>query len=136
MQTVMGLREAMEYLGKSDQVIRRLVRNGMLAASRDTRNCLLFDVTDLDRVRESKYQIGLTHTEIAARYGIKRGTVIYHLQRLEVKALGYNYSDNCNVYQESTIQKFAQILGWKEVALSQNPTDESSNHAHGVSEDA
>lgn len=124
MTTLMNLTEAALYLSKSPQLLRRLVYAGMLKARRGgKRNVLVFEVAHLDKLKNTQYQEGLSHTDISNRYGVKRGSVIYHFGRLNVKPLGINRARGQTIYDELTVQKFAKILGWKE---PQNQKGESS----------
>lgn len=114
MTTLMNLTEASLYLDKSPQLLRRLVYAGILHARRSSRYSLVFEVAHLDKLKNTQYPEGLSHTDIASRYNIKRGSVIYHFKRLNVKPLGINRARNYAIYDEPTVRKFAKILGWKE----------------------
>lgn len=131
MPETMLLNEAAQYLGKKPQVLRRLVYAGILAASHGKNNALLFERKELDRVKALRYPEGMTHTQIAAHYGKKRGSVIYHFQRLRVKPLDAGSSSM--VYDERVVSKFAAVLGWSAATPADQPGEnhpgESSVHA-------
>lgn len=113
MNTLLNLNEASAYVGKSPQILRRLVRDNILPAQRGGNNMLLFEPRDLDTLKATAYPLGMSHSDISAEYGIKRTSVIYHFQRLKVKPIGYNRGGNHRtVYDEAIVRKFAKVLGW------------------------
>lgn len=125
MVTLMNLRQAAEYLGKNRLTMRRIYYAGLIEATRDSSNSLVFAVADLDKLKKQQYPEGMSHSQISNRYGVKRGKVIYHFQRLHVKPLGVNRTYGHALYDEATVIKFAKILGWKE----QPPAPENPTHA-------
>lgn len=109
---------AAEFLGINHLTVRSLVRRGVLKPVQVGRS-YLFDIRELERVKREGYQIGLGHREIAARYGVSRETAAYHFRRLKAKTLGLDRKrSRAMIYSEETVQKIAEILGWK--SQSQN----------------
>lgn len=123
----MKISEAAAYIGKQPQVLRRMVYDGILPRITMGGNHIVFRRSDLDRIKETRYVAGLSHADIAAKYGIGRTKVVYHFARLKVKSAGiYRGSNNANIYDLATVAKFAKILGWTEVRQEdKNPQDES-----------
>lgn len=129
MTTLMNLREASDYLGKSQQIIRRMVFGNVIRSQRGANNMLLFEVNELDRIKAMAYPEGMSHSDIAARYGQTRSSVIYQFGKLKVRPLGRNRGgNNRSVYHEDTVTKMAKILDWEatEVApTAENPPNGS-----------
>lgn len=126
MDTLLNLTEASTYVGKSPQILRRLVRAGILPAQRGGNNMLLFEPHNLDTLKATAYPLGMSHADIATEYEIKRTSVIYHFKRLKIKPIGYNRGGNHRtVYDEAIVHKFAKILGWD--TLSDHPEQSQTN---------
>lgn len=134
MSEFLTLEEAAQLLGRKPQVLRRLVYSGAIAAARGKNHALLFARSEVERIKAMRYPEGMSHTDIAQHYGVSRGHVIYHFQRLRVKPL--NPGRFRLVYDEATIAKFAGILGWSESPgedqVAKNPPDESSAHTRAT----
>lgn len=141
MTTLVSLKEAAILLDKSPQLLRRLVWDGTLQAMRGSQNTLLFEIRVLNQLNETQYPAGMSHTDIAVKYGVKRGIVIYHFKRLNVKPKGIGRACGGRaIYDEATVVKFAKILKWREVEVEVevevepgSPTDESLAHDRAIS---
>lgn len=113
---LLTIEEAAAYIGKQPQVLRRMVYGKLLPRVTTGNNRLLFKRSDLDRIKTTRYVLGMSHKEIAAQYGVSRTLVAYHFKRLNVKPLGtYRGSNNANIYDPATVAKFARMLGWVQV---------------------
>ena len=137
-ETLMKAREAATYTGKTVRTIHRLARKGILPASTAPGGIMVFLQSDLDKMMSRQYPEGMTHRDIAQKYGISRTLVIYHFRRLHVKPLGSNRGQrHATVYDEKTVAKFARLLGWDKARdvgqPSQSPINESSDRTGATS---
>lgn len=134
MEDLLTVKEAAEYLGMNAMTVRRLYRAGLLSYTKRGGGRIYFRRIDLEKVKTQEYPEGLGHTEIAARYNVKRTLVWHHFKRLKVKPMGVNRGGNSRaVYDLKTVKKFARILGWIE---PQSRIDESSTPDLAISSDA
>lgn len=108
---IMDLAHAADYIGKSRLTLRRLYYADLIDAMIIGKK-LYFEVKKLDRLKLSQYPEGMSHTQIAGRYGVSRQTVAKHFDRLHVKPLAVERSYRRKVYSEDTVIRFAKILGW------------------------
>lgn len=109
---LLNIHEAAAYLGRKHQAVRRLVTSGVLPAYKDGK-AYVFAESDLEKIKREKYPEGMTHSDIAAEYRVKRTTVIAQFKRLKVEPIGIHLGRNsANVYSPTTVAKFSQILGW------------------------
>lgn len=121
--TILNIHEAATFLGRKHQAVRRLVQKGILTAHLDGQ-AYIFRLKDLEKVKAQAYAEGMTHSDIAAEYHVKRTTVVAAFKRLKVQPGGYNQAKGrASVYSQTTVAKFARILGWDR--RHKNPTDGS-----------
>lgn len=131
MEDLLTIKEVAEYLAMDAMTVRRLYRAGLINYLRNGKGRIYFHRADVEKVKAQEYPEGLGHAEIAARYGIKRTSVIYHFKRLKVKPKGINRGlNNQTIYDLETVRKFARILGWFE---PQSQKDESLSHDPAIS---
>lgn len=132
MNELLTAKEAAQVLGMSEGTARRLFREGVMAGYRDAQDRICFERKEVERVKAKEYPAGMSHRDIAERYGVKRTVVIYHFKRLKVKPLGVNRGGNGRtLYDFSSVSKFANLLGWRDQL--QSPKDESSNPSPATS---
>lgn len=123
---LLTIKEAAAYIGKQPQILRRMVYSKLLPRVTTGNNRLLFKRSDLDRIKMTRYVMGMSHTEIAAQYGVGRTLVVHHFKRLNVKPIGtYRGNNNADIYDPATVAKFAKVLGWVQVHPDKNLPDES-----------
>lgn len=116
---IMGIHEAAAYLGRKHQSLRYMIQNGVLPAVMDG-NAYAIRQSDLDKIKKQEFPEGMTHSDIAQVYAVKRTLVIHHFKRLRVKPLGFRRGrNNATVYDASTVASFAAILGWDRRQKSQ-----------------
>ena len=116
MSATLNIHEAAAYLGRKQQAVRRLVAKGLLGATLDGQ-AYRFDMAELERVKKSAYPNGMTHGQIARKYGIKRTSVIYHFR--DVPTIGSHQGSagqhgHAAVYDTATVTEIAQRLEWGE----------------------
>jgi hypothetical protein len=113
---------AAKYLGVSPLTVRTFTGLGRLTPFR-VGAANVYEKSDLDAVKAKYFADGLSHTDIAEKYGVKRTLVIYYYKKLGVKPSGKDgrRKGAPAVYDPSTVEKFAKIIGW-DPPQSQNQT--------------
>lgn len=128
---ILNIHEAAAFLGRKHQAVRRLVQKGILPAHLDGQ-AYIFRLADLEKVKTIRYPEGMTHADVAREYVVKRTTVAAAFKRLKVTPAGTDSGRNhASVYSQTTVAKFARILGWRR---RKNPTDGAPHPARASSE--
>lgn len=119
---LLNIHEAAEFLGRKHQALRRLIARGILPAYLEGK-AYVIKRSDLERIKDEQYPEGMTHSDIAREYDVNRTTVIAQFKRLKVQPWARGRGKvQSNVYSQTTVSKFAQILGWDR--RRKNPTHE------------
>jgi len=107
---------AAKFLGVSEVTIRNLTIDGKLTPIKVGQS----NVYHRDNLRLCKqhwYADGMTHRDIAEKYGKNRTTVIYQFNRLKVKPSGVDgrRKGQPAAYSPETVDKMAKLIGWDQV---------------------
>lgn len=117
--------QAAEFLGVHVRTLRMWCRNGTIPYAGKAGKVYLFSRENLETFRRKYLSNGMSHQEIARKYGKDRTTVIYYFkERLKVRPIGIDRrKKNAACYDPETVAKFAKILKWEPV-IPQDRTDE------------
>jgi len=107
---------AATFLGITPTTIRMLTSDGKLHPVR-IGNANLYQRDDLTACKSRWYNDGYSAKDIGEKYGVGKSMVHYHLTRLKVDGVGVDgrRKGRPTVYEPSTIDKIAKIIGWETV---------------------